>query len=231
MRKDASLPADSGVAVMNVPKGSSFLAMRFWAALLSGLMSVSVASAATLPEQIVSIIKEVCAAPISPEAMLTAGEKMAAAENWKLLRSEPAPIPFMHNENGAKKSFVSVWEFGLVDASQATLAISIVRPELPEIKKYNFCAVQPTIDIDGDELARTVNRRLGSIVTREARDPFINQMRWFFTEEMAKGNCGKQLVLFLNQQSSLGVPKSLAVIDQDYPNKEKFDLSTRCPNQ
>jgi hypothetical protein len=231
MRKDASLPADSGVAAMNVPKGSSFLAMRFWAALLSGLMSVSVAPAATLPEQIVSIIKEVCAAPISPEAMLAAGEKMAAAENWKLLRSEPAPIPFMHNENGAKKSFVSVWEFDLVDGSQATLAISIVRPELPEIKKYNLCGVQSVIDIDGDELARTVNRRLGSIVTREARDPFVNQMRWFFTEEMAKGNCGKQLVLFLNQQSSLGVPKSLAVIDQDYPNKEKFDLSTRCPNQ
>jgi hypothetical protein len=191
MRKDASLPVDSGVAVMNLPKGSSFLAMRFWSALLSGLMLVSVASAMTLPKQIVSIVKEVCAAPISSEAMLMAGEKMAAAENWKLLRSEPVPIPFMHNENGEKRSFLSAWEFGLVDGSQATLAISIVRPELPEIKKYNFCGVQLAIDIDGDELAQTVNRRLGSILTREARDPFVNQMRWFFTEEMAKGNCGK----------------------------------------
>jgi hypothetical protein len=226
MRKDASLPAHSGVAVMNVPKESSFLAMRFWAALLSGLMSVSAASAVTLPEQIVSILKEVCAAPISPEAMLMAGEKMAAVENWKLLRSEPVPIPFMHNENGEKRSFMSAWEFGLVDGSQATLAISIVRPELPEIKKYNFCGVQLAIDIDGDELAQAVNRRLGSILTREARDPFINEMRWFFTEEMAKGNCGKQLLL-----SSRGSPKSLIIIDQDYPNKEKFDLSTRCPNQ
>jgi hypothetical protein len=226
MREDPNLLADSGVAVMHVSKGSSFLAMRFSGALLSGLVSVSVASATTLPEQIVSIIKEVCAAPISPEAMLAAGERMAAAENWKLLRSEPAPIPFMHNENGEKRSFLSAWEFGLVDGSQATLAISIVRPELPEIKKYNFCGVQLAIDIDGDDLAQTVNRRLGSILTREARDPFINEKRWFFTEEMAKGNCGKQLLL-----SSRGSPKSLIVVDQDYPNKEKFDLSTRCPNQ
>jgi hypothetical protein len=199
--------------------------MHFCGALLSGLMFVSVASAVTLPEQIVSILKEVCAAPISPEAMLTAGEKMAAVENWKLLRSEPVPIPFMHNENGEKRSFMSAWEFGLVDGSQATLAISIVRPELPEIKKYNFCGVQLAIDIDSDELAQTVNRRLGSLLTREARDPFINEMRWFFTEEMAKGNCGKQLLL------SSRSPKSLIIVDQDYPNKEKFDLSTRCPNQ
>jgi hypothetical protein len=226
MRKDASLLADSDVAVMSAPKGSSFLAMCFWGTLLSGLMSVSVASAVTLPEQVVSIINEVCAAPISSEAMRAAGEKMAAAENWKLLRSEPVPIPFMHNENGEKRSFLSAWEFGLVDGSQATLAISIVHPELPEIKKYNFCGVELAINIDGDELAQTVNRRLGSILTREARDPFINEKRWFFMEEMAKGNCGKQLLL-----SSRGSPKSLVIIDQDYPNKEKFDLSTRCPNQ
>jgi len=83
--------------------------MRFWATIISAQMLAAVAIAQTPPEKVVSILNEVCVAPNSSEAVMAAGEKTAAQEKWELIRSGPAPTPFLHNENGAKNSFNSAW--------------------------------------------------------------------------------------------------------------------------
>src|SRR5450631_3595231 len=98
--------------------------MKFAAALLLTQVLATAVRAETLPEKLVAILKDVCLPPMSPEAMMAAGEKMAAAENWKLVRSGPAPIPVMHMENSARVSYESVWKVGGPDGSQAFLYIS-----------------------------------------------------------------------------------------------------------
>ena len=50
---------------------------------------------------------------------MAAGEKTAVKDNWKLIRSEAVPMPFMHNEHGVKNSFMSAWEFDLPGGSRA----------------------------------------------------------------------------------------------------------------
>lgn len=204
--------------------------MRFWATLISAQMWVAVASAETLPDKVVSILKDVCVAPISSEEKMTAGEKMAVKENWKLLRSEPAPMPFMHNENGVKNSFVSAWEFDLPEGSQAHLYISVLRPE-PSDFRYTLCGIQPTTDMDAEDVSRSIDRQFGSIVTNDTSGRFRDQKDWFFTEEKSRGNCGKRIFLPLNQTSDRGKPKTLAFTDFVYPSGSPLANSTRCPNQ
>ena len=203
--------------------------MRFAITLMSTQILASVASAATLSDKIVATLKEVCVAATSSEAMMAAGERKAAAENWKLLRSGPAPMPFMHNENGPKHSFESAWDLG----AGASLYVSILRPEQPGVK-YDICLVQPAADVDGDDLARAVDRQFGPTLTKDTSGRFKDQVSWFFAEEKAKGNCGKQVLFSLNQSSNRGQPKALAFTDFAYPNDRQWDVmakSTHCPNQ
>src|ERR1700753_3805510 len=108
--------------------------MRLGVTLISAQMWVAVASAETLPDRVVSILKDICVTPTSSEEKMAAGEKNAVKGNWKLLRSEPAPMPMMHNENGVKNSFISAWEFDLPEGSQAQLYISVLRPEPSDFK-------------------------------------------------------------------------------------------------
>jgi hypothetical protein len=204
--------------------------MRLWATLISAQMWVAVASFETLPDNVVSILKDVCVAPTSSEEKMAAGEKNAVKKNWKLLRSEPAPMPIMHNENGAKNSFISAWEFDLPEGQQAHLYISVLRPEPPDFR-YTVCLVQPAIDMDAEDVSRSIDRQFGSIVTKDASARFRDQKEWFFTEERSRGNCGKQISLSLNQSSNRGKPKTLSFTDFVYPADSPLAKSTRCPNQ
>jgi len=204
--------------------------MRLWVTLISAQMWVAVASAETLPDRVVSLLKDICVAPISSEEKMAAGEKSAAKENWKLLRSEPAPMPMMRNENGTKNSFVSAWEFDLPEGSQAQLYISVLRPEPPDFR-YTVCIIQPATDVDADDISRSIDRQFGSIVAKDTSGRFRDQKDWFFTEEKSRGNCGKRIFLPLNQTSNRGKPKTLAFTDFVYPTDTPAAKSTRCPNQ
>jgi hypothetical protein len=204
--------------------------MRLSATLISAQMWVAVASAETLPDKVVSLLKDICVAPTSSEEKMATGEKTAVKENWKLFRSGPAPMPFMHNENGVKNSFYSIWEFDLPEGSQGQLYISVLRPE-PSDFRYTLCLVQPAIDMDAEDISRSIDRQFGSIVTKDASGRFRDQKDWFFTEEKSRGNCGKRIFLPLNQTSDRGKPKTLAFTDFVYPTDSPMAKSTQCPNQ
>jgi hypothetical protein len=221
-RTHRRLPAGQTV---KASKASVTADMRFTAALISTQMLVSAVSAEELPEKLVSIVREVCVAATSPEAMMAAGEKAAAEGNWKLVRSGPTPAPLMHNVNGPKVSFTSGWQFGLPDGSQATLYISILRPEQPGLK-YDICLLQPTADVDGDDLTRAIEIQFGSMLQKSAR--FKNDQRWFFTEERIKGNCGKQISFFLNQSQDRG--KSKTLLFTDFADNDRQWPASSCPN-
>lgn len=193
-------------------------------------MWVAVASAETLPDRVVSLLKDICVAPISSEDKMAAGEKTAVKENWKLFRSEPAPMPMMHNENGVKNSFISAWEFELPEGSQGQLYISVLRPE-PSDFRYTVCIIQPAIDVDAEDISRSIDRQFGSIVTKDTSGRFTDQKDWFFSEEKSRGNCGKRIFLPLNQTSDRGKPKTLAFTDFVYPTNWPMAKSTQCPNQ
>jgi hypothetical protein len=204
--------------------------MRLWVTLISAQMWVAVASAETLPDKVASLLKDICVAPTSSEEKMAAAEKNAVKENWKLLRSEPAPMPMMHNENGVKNSFVSGWEFDLPEGQQGQLYISLLRPE-PSDFRYTVCIVQAAVDVDAEDISQSIDRQFGSIVTKDTSGRFRDQKDWFFTEEKSRGNCGKRIFLPLNQTSDRGKPKTLAFIDFVYPTDTPAAKSTRCPNQ
>jgi hypothetical protein len=193
-------------------------------------MWVAVASAETLPDRAVSLLKDVCVAPTSSEEKMAAGEKIAVKENWKLFRSGPAPMLLQHNENGVRDSFENIWEFDLPEGQQAHFYISVLRPEPPD-RKYTVCLIQPAIDMDAEDISRSIDRQLGSIVTKDTSGRFKNQMDWFFTEEKSRGNCGKEIYLSLNQSSNYGKPKTLIFTDFIFSGDSPAAKSTRCPNQ
>jgi hypothetical protein len=210
---------------VNALKESLPVDMRFAVTLLSTQILASAVAAETLSEKMVATLKEVCVAQTSSEAMMAAGEKTAAAENWKLLRSGPTPRPFVHNENGPKESFGSAWDLG----AGASLYISILRPEQPGAK-YDICLVKPALQVDGDDLTRAIDRQFGATLTKDTSGRFKNQQTWFFAKEKAQGNCGKQIIF----SSSRGQPETLSFTDFAYPNDSQWDAIaklTRCPNQ
>lgn len=208
--------------------------MRFGAVLVSAQLLALGASAETQSDRAVSILNEVCVAQTASEARMAAAEKKAAAESWQLVKSGPAPMAFMHNENGPKVAFMSSWK---LDGSQ--FYISILRPDQrPDLSsevrgwKYDVCMVQPDADVDGDELADAINREFKSAVVEDK--PRGDSQTWFFGEDKAGGNCGKKLVVLLHQQSDRGKPKTLIFSDLEYPNDPRWNtarnLVTGCPN-
>jgi hypothetical protein len=203
--------------------------MRFGATIISAQMLATVATAQTPSEKAVSILNEVCVAPTSSEGVMAAGEKTAVKDNWKLIRSEAAPMPFMHNEHGVKNSFMSAWEFDLPGGSRARLYVSILRPEPPDFK-YTVCLIQPEIDLDSDDLTQSVDRQFGSAVTKDMSGRFKDEKRWFFAAEKSRGNCGKEILVMLHQLSEHGKPKTLTFTDLVYPSDWPAAESTRCPN-
>src|SRR5438309_1345420 len=70
-------------------------AMCVIALLIPMLASVSAVSAESLEESAVVLLKEICVAPDTPEAMMTTAEKFAAAAHWKLILSGRTTFPMM----------------------------------------------------------------------------------------------------------------------------------------
>jgi hypothetical protein len=201
--------------------------MRLLAAVISAQVLASAACAETLPEKIVGLLKDVCVAPLTAEAMMAAGEKFAAAGNWKLMGSGPAPLPMMHNENGPKISFTSGWEVDFPEGVRLNVFLSIVRPEMPGVK-HSICMIEPSVDFDGDALANSVEQIIGSDLTKDTSRRFREQDAWFFTPEKNRGNCGKSITVTHYLSHSRGKPKTLMFRDLAYPQDWGASAYTRC---
>lgn len=201
-------------------------------AMLAVFASVSAVSAETLAGRVVTLLNDVCVKPANPEAMVAAGDRLAAAEGWKVVQSGATPMPMLHHENGAKVSYTKTWDIGLSEGARLHLGVSILRPEMPGVK-YSLCAAQPSVDIDRDSLRHAIDGQFGSIVTKDMSGRFTASESWFFAEEKARGNCGKQITVLLNQISSRGKPKALIFTDFAFPNNGEWSgilSSTKCPS-
>ena len=204
--------------------------MRFIATMISAQLLATVATAQTPSEKAVSILNEVCVAPTSSEERMATAEKTALKDNWKLIGSKATPIPFLHNENGAKDSFMSAWDFNLPGGSRARLVVSVLRRETPDFK-YTVCLIQPEDDLDIGDLTQSIDRQFGSSVTKDISRRFKDEKKWFFTAEKSRGNCGKYIYVLLHQLTEHGKPKSLLFTDMVYPSDSPAAVEeTRCPN-
>jgi hypothetical protein len=195
-------------------------APRFLGTLILAQVFLSFALAAfadPLGDRAVALFKEVCVAPVTPEGLIEAGNKAAAAEGWKLLMAAPTPLPFMHNENGPKISFTSMWDLALWEASRATLVVSIIRPELPGVK-YSICFVQPNVDVLRGSLAQSVEQQFGSIIVKDTSGRFRDSQIWFISEEKARGNCGRTITIMHDESNSINNPRTLMFMDLAAPN-------------
>src|SRR5262245_19891660 len=154
--------------------------MRLLAILIAILASVSAVAADSLPERVVQLFKEICIAPDTPEAMMAAGERLAAADGWRLIKSGRGPIPMMHNENGPPDSILSLWELDLAPVSNVRFAISIVGPQIRDLR-YDFCLIQfPVRDLD-ESLGPEVERQFGSSLFRRPQRYVTNVLaQWIF---------------------------------------------------
>jgi hypothetical protein len=199
--------------------------MRLLAAFIAIQLGFSGASVAAEPlaDRVVSLLNDVCVSPATPEAMISAGERLAAAEKWKLVSSGPMPFPFMHGENNPKVSLGSAWEVDLPEGSRLRLGVSIMGPDWPGVK-HSICVLQPSVDIDRDGVTDAIGRQFGSALTKNpSRRPTDDDI-WFFTKEKAAGNCGKQITVVRNQLSSKGRPKTLVFTDLAYPDDGHWTL-------
>ena len=124
-------------------------------------------------------------------------------------------MPMLHNYNGPKDSFASMWRFTLPDGSPAAVAMSILRPEQPGVK-HSICVVAPTASIEPDTLARAVEQRFGALIVKDTKK-WSGSRQWFFAEERQRGNCGRKIALFENDKPSL------MYIDGAYPNDGKWN--------
>lgn len=205
--------------------------MRGLIVLLSVFVSASSLHAETLPERTVALLKEACIDPVTPEAMMAAGEKLAATINSKQLsRAMRTPVPVIDNYNGPKASLTSAWDFEFTEHPPVNLTISILGPEAVGFR-HSICAVQPSVDVAGDGLVRAVERQLGAVLTKDTSRPSIDFDRWYFNQEKAAGNCGKEILILNHQLSSKGSPKTLMFLDFAYPNDGKWGAAigaTRC---
>ena len=191
--------------------------MRLVAVLLSTqalLAAVSAVCAEPLTDRMVELLDQVCVTPTTPEGMIDAGNNAAAAEGWKLIGATPAPLPFLHNENGAKNSFLSVWELSLTHDSDANLAVSIVRPEQSGLK-YSVCMIYPKTGVTSDDMARSMSRQFGPRVTKDVSGKARSDA-WHITEEKTRGNCGRRIML-LGTTASTHNPQTLMFIDVAFP--------------
>jgi hypothetical protein len=165
-------------------------------------------------DRVARLLNDICISPPDSEGMIAAGEKIAAAEGWKLLRAEPAPLPFMHNEDGQKISFITAWEFPLTADHRGQLAISIIRPAIVGVR-HSVCFV-PVGDIGAEAMAAALEQQFGSLIVKDTRRSVSE--KWFFAEERRRGNCGRQIILF-NENSA-----SLMYLDGAYPDDGNWTI-------
>jgi hypothetical protein len=192
-------------------------AMRILTLLMSASALLSVAFAAraeTVADRVVQVLHDACVSPTTPEGMIDAGNRIAAAEGWTLVAAGPAPMPMMHNENGPKVSFASGWVFGLPDGSKERVWISILRPEQPGVK-HSVCVVSYPETVTPDVMQQALEQRLGALIVQDTKK-WNGSRQWFFAEERQRGNCGRTIALFENSKPSL------LYIDGAYPNDGKW---------
>jgi hypothetical protein len=184
---------------------------------LGVLTCVPGARAEPAADRIVEVLEDVCISPATPEGMIEAGSKAAAAEGWKLLVDGPAPLPLMHNENGPKISFMSMWELPVPARGNANLAISIVCPEITGVR-YSVCFIQAPADLPRGSLAQSLETKLGSLVTKDRSGRFRGSETWFLSEEKSRGDCGKQITLLHDERPSINNLRTLMFTDMTFPN-------------
>ena len=193
--------------------------MRFTALIIAAhalLAPTAGAHAEALTDRMVQLIEDVCIAPATAEAIVETGNRLAAAHGWTLRAAEPAPLPIMHNENGPKITFTSAWELAWPEGRRAGLFVSIIRPEMAGVK-HSLCIVDVDTDLTGGSLERSVEQRLGARVIRDTSRRFHNTETWLFTDEKARGNCGRQITI-LYKEMNKDKPQTLMFLDMAFPN-------------
>ena len=190
--------------------------MRAICGILLLLLTIAgTARAEVVADRLVQVLNDACVSPTTPEGMIDAGNRIAAAEGWELLRAEPAPMPMLHNYDGPKVSFASAWGLTLPDGSRAMVSMSILRPEQPGVR-HSLCGIALAVEIEPEILARALEQRLGALIVRDARR-WSGSRQWFFAEERRRGNCGRKIALFENNKPSL------MYIDGAYPNDGRWN--------
>jgi hypothetical protein len=186
------------------------------------------ARAQTAAERVVSVLDSVCVSPATPDDMMSAGEKLAARDGWKLVASAPTPIPMMHNEDGPKVSFTSLWELDLSEGSRATLMVSIVRPAISGVR-HSVCVIEPAVAVEG--LSAAVERQFGRVLRKDTSGRYVDSQSWFFAQGVSVGDCGKQITVLFHQHESRGKPETVVYSDYAYPNDAEWKHAfrgTRC---
>ncbi|HEY7384747.1 MAG TPA: hypothetical protein VH743_13850 [Beijerinckiaceae bacterium] len=231
--------------------------MRCCAHVLAALILLSTsatASAELLSDHVVGLFKDVCVSPATPPEMMSSGEKAAAALGWKLVQSGPAPIPALHNENGPELAHVSGWAADLPGAPGSHVFISILGPELPDLK-YSFCMIRPSADFRREDLVSAVELQMGSLLSRlelkrDAREDrprdgtsagrvpapaFVRQPNgawdevWVFKDELKHGLCGKKATFTRSHIPPEGMVTMLLFTEFDAPPTHAGHIdATRC---
>jgi hypothetical protein len=202
---------------------------------LSGLLALGLAtiapfeaSAEPLAVRIVELMKRVCVDPRTPEAMIQAAQHLAAVEAWTLIGAAATPIPIMHNSSGPKLSFTSTWDIGSSEGSATRLSVSILRHEIEGVR-YSVCTIQPSQGGNAEEFATAIEGRFGTALTADRSSHFVDSRVWFFTDQMARGNCGKQITILEHHLSEKGKPATAIFMDVGYPNDgSPAYAATRC---
>jgi hypothetical protein len=227
--------------------------MRLRAHALAALMvlpAFATASAEPLTDHVVGVFKDVCISPATPAEMMSAGERTAAASGWKLVRSGPAPIPMLHNENGPELALISGWVADFPGAPGSHVGISILGPELPDVK-YSACMIQPSVDLKREDLVGAIELQLGSLLTRledktktrgdrarsgtsAGRVPAPSFARetgevWVFNDELKDGWCGKKVTSSRTHMPPRGTVTMLMFTEFDAPPSHPGHIdATRC---
>lgn len=198
----------------------------------AGIIALTAAPccAQSLATRVVAIFKEACTDATTPEAMIAAGEKLATNNNWKLIEAGSAPLPMMHMESGPKLSYASQWDIAFAEKPGTVLTMSIVRPATEDVRKFSVCGIQPTTGLGAQILVEEIERQFGSAITKDASGRYRDQVTWFFSNEKATGNCGRNITLLLHETSSRGTPASLLFQDLEIAKKWPLSEMARCPS-
>jgi hypothetical protein len=210
--------------------------MRTAAAIAVTLGLTSHALAQSVAAQAVSLFKEVCADPATPEALIAAGERVAKEGNWQLEKSGPMPLPFMHNERGEHIAYGSLWRLTLPPLAGATLSASIIRPEIantrPELLgvRFSTCLLSLSVnDFMTEALTTEVDKQFGPDATRHH---VYRNAHWYFSSEKANGRCSREISVGQSDYANDGKKNYITLMDVNLPNDRwPTDRCPMSPNQ
>lgn len=188
-------------------------------ALLASLFSV--VRAESVQEAVVTLFREVCVAPATPDSMLDAGERAASERKWKLDTGKSGRMPFMLmgqvDPSGAPLWVVNIWTGALASAEEASLSVWIVGPENPDVV-HSLCSV----DVSGEHVASTVGELEAQLRGELLRTRAPGQPEWFISRDgKTIESCGKTISI---SSYAPHTTTSLTFLDIKFPDTEKWRM-------